>query len=149
MKKLIFILLLTITLQPALNAQFSVGYYPFNSVLSLSSDPHKAIWGDIRLNTNTFFGNTYFEPCIQFNFKQTEMAKYYLGAGVNFNSGFDLKEIEARPGYVLNAGVRVNPIQKAKALQFAFELSPYINSDLDGGMLRTHLGLAYTFFYHD
>lgn len=80
-----------------------------------------------------------------FNIKRTDWVNYYLGAGINFNPFYSLEDLPFANGYAFNAGARIKPIQKHKNIQVVFELSPYFNTNFDGGLLRTYLGLAYNF----
>lgn len=59
----------------------SVVYYPFNSVLGVSTNPNKPVWGDLRFFTNSYFTSLTIEPSVEFNIARTQRADYYLGGG--------------------------------------------------------------------
>ena len=126
-------------------SQIAVSYYPFQSILSVSSNTDKLLWADLRIETNTFFSNMNMEFDAMINIKRTDWVNYYAGLGINVNPLYGFKDLPSTNGYVLNIGVRVKPIQKYKNLQVMFELSPYFNRNFDGGMVRTLLGISYNF----
>ena len=144
MKKLICIVTFLLVAKLA-SAQISLGYFPFQSELSLSSYTENKVWGDLRIATNTFFGNITVEPILMLNIKKTEEVNYYGGVGVNLNffNAFDNSSIVN--GYNFHVGARAKPFQQLNELQVIFEISPYLNRNFDGGILRTRLGIAYQF----
>jgi len=128
-----------------LYSQVAISYFPFQSVLSISSDTENLLWGEMRVGTNTFFSNINLEFDAQINFKRTNWVNYYSGLGINVNPFYGIEDLPFTNGYVLNIGARIKPVQAHKNLQVVFEISPYVNSQFDGGLLRTYLGLAYNF----
>ena len=124
-------------------SQIALSYYPFQSVLSVSSNTDKLLWADLRIETNTFFSNINLEFNAMVNLKRTDWVNYYSGLGINVNPFYGLEDLPFTNGTVLCAGVRIKPVQKHKNLQVVFELSPYFNKYFDGGMVRTLLGISY------
>ena len=135
----------TILLSKAICAQLSIGYFPFQSELSLSTYSEKNIWGDLRIASNTFFGNVTTEPILMVNIKKKEMVNYYGGIGMNLNFFNAANNISIVNGYNLHIGIRAKPIRELNNLHCIFEISPYMNRDFDGGILRTRIGVAYQF----
>ena len=144
MIKLIISILFFFLLTPTI-AQISVGYYPIQSELSLSTNSKRLIWGDLRIATNTFYGNITTEPVLIVNIKRKEMVNFYSGLGMNFNFFNAASNISIINGYSLHIGTRIKPLKKMNNLQLIFEISPYMNQKFDGGLLRTRLGVAYQF----
>jgi hypothetical protein len=144
MRKILIIFILSLGFFTGkLYSQIAVSYYPFQSILSVSSNTDKLLWTDFRIETNTFFSNINLELNAMVNIKRTDWVNYYSGLGINVNPFYGLESLPFTNGYVLNVGVRVKPIQKHKNLQVIFELSPYFNKNFDGGMVRTLLGISY------
>ncbi|MFK7907354.1 MAG: hypothetical protein AB8B69_19620 [Chitinophagales bacterium] len=141
---LLFIWTAILHTQP-LSAQASLGYYPFQSELSITSNTNKILWGDMRLLTNTFWGNITVEPALMVNIKKSKFVNYYTGVGVNCNFFNGFNDVSVINGYSLNFGARIKPIENAPNLQCIFEIAPYMNQSFDGGLLKTRLGLAYQF----
>lgn len=142
MKKTWFVLLGLILIYSQTSiGQIGIGYYPFQSVFSINSNSEKLIWGDLRVETNTFFSNINFELDGMINIKRTSFANYYTGIGINI-SPFQGTEYLSN-GYVFNFGTRIKPIRKHQQFQIMFEISPYFNPYFDGGKLRTLLGVSY------
>lgn len=135
----------SILYKPSLSAQASLGYYPFQSELSVTSNPNKILWGDMRLLTNTFWGNITVEPALMVNIKRSKFVNYYTGISVNCNFFNGFNDVSVINGYSLNFGARIKPIEHLPNLQCIFEIAPYMNKDFDGGLLKTRLGLAYHF----
>ena len=128
------------------NAQ-SVGYYPWNGLLTVSTNPYKPVWLDVRLQTNTLFGSLSTEILPMVNLTQTEVFQTYLGGGIRFNfigaiAGTTKNVVE---GYALNVGVRVAPFKTNRNIKVALELSPYVQRKLDSGILKTNFGIVYVF----
>lgn len=123
----------------------SVVYYPFNSVLGLSTNPNKSVWLDFKFQTNSYFSSLSTDISPEFNIKTTSKAKYYLGAGAKLNFLNAVESNSILDGYFLNTGVRVTPFEKYKKVQIAFELSPYAGKKFDIGVFRSYLGIGYIF----
>ena len=132
------------SLQSPLKAQ-SIVYYPFNSVLGISSNPNNAAWVDFRFFTNSFFTSVTTDASLEFNIADTQRAYYYLGGGAKFNIYNITQGYNAVEGYFMNGGVRVRPFDKFKRVQIAFEISPFVTRQLDAGLFRTMLGIGYNF----
>ena len=127
------------------NAQ-SVAFYPFNSILSVSTNPESRVWGDLRFQTNSYFSSLSTEIAHAVNLNKNPKGRYYLGGGLRINYLAPLqgdgKLLEA---YFFNGGVRSAPFEKIPQIQIAFEVSPYVARNLESGLFRTRLGLAYNF----
>jgi len=146
MRKFILVLLLLFCFNSGLKAQVAISYYPFNSFLGVGTNPNKLIWGDLRLETNTFISNMNMEISPKINLKNTEIIKAYIGPGVNLNILYGLyNNGQYVNGFFLTCGVLVTPFKKVRNLGFIFELSPYINYTLNGGYFRTNLGISWHF----
>lgn len=138
------ILSLSLVLPGTASAQ-SVVYYPFNSVLGVSSNPNNLVWVDFRVFTNSYFTSVTGEISPQFTVKSTPRADYYTGLGVKLNFYNMFNNYNPVEGYFMNAGVKVRPFDKFKKLHIAFEISPYAVRQMDAGLFRTMLGVGYNF----
>ncbi len=123
----------------------SVVYYPFNSVLGISTNPSKAIWLDVKLQTNSYFSSLSTDISPEVNLKKTPKSITYLGAGVKMNYLNAIENNNILEGYFMNFGVRLMPFEKYKKIQIAFEISPYAGRKFDIGVFRTHFGIGYNF----
>jgi len=143
-KNTLFVGLLLIGIQS--NAQ-SVGYYPWNGLISVSTNPTKKVWCDFRLQTNTLFGSLSTEILPMVNLKRTSMAQFYVGGGVRFNFiGVIANQTKnVVEGYSLNIGTRVSPFKTAPNFSLALELVPYVVRKFDSGILKSNFGVIYTF----
>lgn len=144
MKKILIIFALSfVFFSGKIYSQIAISYYPFQSVLSVSSDTENLIWADLRVETNTFFSNINLEFDAMLNIKRTDWVNYYTGLGINVNPSYGLEDLPFTNGYVFNAGIRIKPIEKHRNLHVVFELSPYFNRNFDGGIIRTLFGVSY------
>lgn len=124
----------------------SVTYYPFNSILSVATNPEKAAWLDARIQLNSFTSSLSTEIAPAFNLNNNPKGRFYIGAGPRFNFlAAAFNEADVLEGLFLNVGVRSAPFEKYPQIQIAFELSPYANKDFDLGTFRGLLGLGYNF----
>ena len=123
----------------------SVVYYPFNSVLGVSTNPDKKVWADVRFFTNSYFTSLTVEVAPEFTVARTQRADYYVGAGVKLNTYNMFQNYNPIEGYFFNTGVKVRPIDKFKKMHIAFEISPYATRQMDAGLFRTMLGIGYNF----
>lgn len=144
MKKALSLFLLIAGLSLSSKAQ-SVAYYPFSSILSVSSNPDLRVWGDLRFQTNSFFSSLSTEIAPAINLNKNTKGKFYLGGGLRLNYLASFQDGDVFEGYFFNAGMRSAPFDKYPQVQIAFELSPYVASDFESGLLRTRLGVAYNF----
>jgi hypothetical protein len=128
-----------------LRYQVAVGYFPFQSVVSLSTNTEKAVWLDYKLETNSFSSNLNMEISPKWNFKRKESVNFYFGAGIAFNPMYAFSNLPVVNGSFLDFGARIKPLRQLKNLQVVFELSPYVNADFAGGNIRSKLGLAWNF----
>lgn len=123
----------------------SVVYYPFNSILGLSTNPSKAIWLDVKFQTNSYFSSLSTDISPEINLKKTPKSITYMGAGVKMNYLNAIENNNILEGYFMNFGVRLMPFEKYKKVQIAFEVSPYAGRKLDIGVFRTNFGIGYNF----
>lgn len=131
--------------QEVLIAQVAIGYYPFQSILSISTNTDKRLFADLKLETNNFISNFNTEISAKVNIKRLERINYYTGIGISVNPVNSYSDLPIINGYFIDFGIRAKPFEKLYNLQVVFEISPYINQDIDGGNLRTRLGLAWNF----
>ncbi len=130
---------------PSLLAQAAIGYYPFNSILNVSSNPKNTIWVDARFQTNSIFSslNTEVVPMVTFVRKPQHL--FYAGVGANM--GIVGKIVDSRSrliqGYLLSVGTRIYPLEKLPQLGIAFEITPYSRQDFKSGNFRTWLGVSW------
>jgi hypothetical protein len=123
----------------------SVVYYPFNSVLGISSNPAHAVWVDVKLQTNSYFSSLSTDISPEFTVKKTPKSLTYLGVGAKLNYLNLIENNNILEGYFLNFGVRVMPFEKYKRIHIAFEISPYAGRNFDIGVFRSNLGIGYDF----
>jgi hypothetical protein len=123
----------------------SVVYYPFNSLLSVSTNPSNVLWLDVRFQTNSYFSSLSTEIAPAINLNRNPKARFYIGGGAKMNFLNQLADKDILEGYFMNVGVRSSPFEKYKKIQIAFEISPYAVSDFELGVFRTHLGIGYNF----
>lgn len=142
MKHTLTILLLGVGLTAF--GQASVAYYPFNSVVSVSTNADRAVWLDARFQTNTVFGSlsTTISPLV--NVVRRENVNYYTGIGIRFNALNGLDNRNVLEGYSLHVGVRAK-IPFVPNLRVAFEIAPYARQDFKVGIMQSYLGLVYQF----
>lgn len=139
MKKIIIILGLIIQ---DCKAQITLNYFPFNDIVSINSNPYTRVFIDYKVQTNSFFTNMNMEFSPKFNFKRKEKYNIYSGIGVQFNLTNLYLKTPLQNGYFVDFGCRLMPFEKIQRLNFIFEISPYINKDINGGNLRSRLGLS-------
>ncbi|MBB6001970.1 hypothetical protein [Arcicella rosea] len=124
----------------------AISYYPFNSQLSIATNPTKVVWMDFRFQMNSFTASLNTEPALMVNLGYTKNAFIYAGGGVNFGivaSIIDNQDIVK--GYFGSVGMRAYPFEKAPKVSVNFELSPYVNYDGTSGVFRAWLGVGYHF----
>lgn len=124
--------------------QASVAYYPFNSVVSVSTNADRAFWLDARIQTNTVFGSLSTTICPLINVVRRENVNYYAGLGIRFNALNGLDDRDVLEGYSLHVGVRAK-VPFVPNLRVAFELAPYARKDFKIGIMQSYLGLVYQF----
>jgi hypothetical protein len=150
MKRIIFVLTLIFFLnQQKAKAQASVGYYPWSSLLTISTNSKKAVWLDTRFQTNSLFSSLSVDLLPMVNLKRGEVVQWYLGGGLRLNQLYRIADADADlitiDGYSLNVGVRISPLPKNRRFQVALELNPYVKDKFDSGVLKSHFGLVYVF----
>ncbi|KQS23872.1 hypothetical protein [Dyadobacter sp. Leaf189] len=150
MKKLLCLFIFIFTLSTGtLQAQASVGYYPWSSLLSISTNSRKAIWLDTRFQTNSLFSSLSVDLLPMINLKRGEVVQWYIGGGLRLNPLYRIADADADlitiDGYSLNVGVRISPLPQNRNIQLALELNPYVKDEFDSGVLKSHFGLVYVF----
>ena len=130
-------------------AQIAVTYIPVQSLLGLSSNTEKALWADFKLQTNSFVSNLNMEFSAKWNFSRKKPVNYYAGPGWSMNPAYAFVDLPVINGYFVDFGARIKPFGRVKNLQVVFEISPYVNATLNGGNLRTRLGIAWNFSKKD
>ena len=141
MKKYLIIFLIGFWVSE-IKSQITINYFPFNDIVSINSNPYKRLFIDYKVQTNSFFTNMNMEFSPKFNFKRKEKYNVYTGFGVQFNLTNIYLKTPLQNGYFIDFGCRLMPFEKFQRLNFIFELSPYINKDINGGNLRSRLGLS-------
>ncbi len=143
MKKLFLLLVLLVSSIP-MSAQLALGYFPFNySQVQLTTNPDRLVFGDLRMETNSFITNLNIELAPMFNLLRREEFNFYAGGGVNLNPLY--QEGSVVGGYFMTTGVRWMPLSQMRALGFIFELSPLLYDSFYGAQLRSFLGVSYHF----
>lgn len=143
-----FLLLLTLKAGDGFS-QASVSYYPWSSLLGVSTNPSKAIWLDSRMQTNSLFSSLSIDVLPMVNIKRGEIVQLYLGGGVRLNPLYKIADASANvitvDGYSVNFGARIAPLPQLKNLQLALELNPFVKKNIESGVLKSHFGLVYHF----
>lgn len=134
-----------VTFATNVRSQVAVSYFPFQSIVAISSNTERPLWLDYKIETNTFSANMNMELSPKINFRKSELVNYYVGPGVSFNIANSFQNLSLINGYFVDVGARIKPIKKCSNLQLVFEVAPYINQAFDGGILKTRLGLAWNF----
>jgi hypothetical protein len=142
--RLIFVLT-ALVISTFMHAQVAVSYFPFQSILSISTNTEKLCWADYKLETNSFVSNFNMELSPKLNFRKRELTNYYTGPGISFNPAYSFANLRVLNGFFIDFGVRIKPIAKQRNLQVVFEISPYVNREFSGGNIRTRLGVAWNF----
>ncbi len=120
-------------------------FYPFQSLLEVSSNPRNSVWMQFRIQGNSVFSSMNTEIAPMITLKKNPKAVFYFGPGVQFNLLNSLNEKDILNGYYLNIGTRAYPFEKYKNIGIAFEISPYANKDFDIGTWRYLFGVSYSF----
>ena len=130
-------------------AQASVGYYPWSSLLTVSTSPKRAIWLDTRFQTNSLFSSLSVDILPMINLKRGEVVQWYVGGGLRLNPLYRIADADADlitiDGYSINVGVRIAPLPQNRNIQLALELNPYVKDDFASGVLKSHFGVVYVF----
>ena len=150
MKRVLFVLMLIFLLgQEKLRAQASVGYYPWSSLLTVSTNAKKVVWLDTRLQTNSLFSSLSIDLLPMINLKRGEVAQWYIGGGLRLNPLYRIADADADlitiDGYSVNIGVRIAPLPMNRRIMLALELNPYVKDKFDSGVLKSHFGVVYAF----
>ncbi len=143
--KLCLLILTLFVFNTQLKAQ-AISYYPFNSQLSIATNPTKVFWMDFRFQLNSYSSSLNTEPALMVNLGYTRNANIYAGAGLNLAVvGAIVEEKDLLKGYFGSVGMRAYPFEKAPKVSINFEISPYLNYDGTSGIVRAWLGLGYHF----
>ncbi|MBP9739650.1 MAG: hypothetical protein V9E96_04705 [Chitinophagaceae bacterium] len=84
MKKIV-LLFFIILFCKQIDAQLAISYFPFQSIVSLTTNTEKKLWVDYKVETNTFFTNMNMEFSVKYNFKKNTQYNLYLAPGFVFN----------------------------------------------------------------
>jgi hypothetical protein len=143
--KSFMVIFLLINIYQNANSQ-SVSYYPFNSQLSIATNPTKNAWMDFRFQMNSFISSLNTEPALMVNLAYTKNANFYAGGGTNLGIvGAIVDNRRLINGYFGSFGVRAYPFKEAQKVSVNFELSPYVQYDGAAGQFRAWLGMGYHF----
>ncbi len=145
MKKFLFLALGPLLLAPCCWAQ-GVTYYPWDNILSVSSNPQRLVWGEARFQMNSLFAALDTELAPMVNFRRSPQSQFYAGGGVAF--GFVSHFVDNSrlvKGYFLSVGTRIHPLVQVPEVGVAFELSPYTAEDFKSGRFRAWLGVTWQF----
>lgn len=145
MKYLLTVIFILTFFSVEIYSQVVVSYFPFQSILSVSSDTDNMFWGDYKIETNTFFSNLNMELSLKYNVIRNERVNYYFGPGIGFNPVNGFSDLPVTNGYFMDFGVRIRPLSQPRNLQIVFEISTYSNREFTGGNLRTRIGAAWNF----
>lgn len=150
MKRVLFVLTLMLLASfGKLRAQATVGYYPWSSLLTVSTNAKKVIWLDTRLQTNSLFSSLSIDLLPMINLKRGEVAQWYIGGGLRLNPLYRIADADADlitiDGYSVNVGVRIAPLPMNRRIMLALELNPYVKDKFDSGVLKSHFGIVYAF----
>lgn len=148
MKKIgwFFAFLTLVFLRPAPGHTQGVTYYPWSSVLAVSTNPQRAVWAEARFQTNSLFSSLDTELAPMINFRRAPQSQFYAGAGVNLGIVANLvDDSQLVKGYFLSVGLRVHPLVQVPQIGAAFEVSPYTAEDFKSGRFRAWLGVTYQF----
>lgn len=150
MKRSSGLFILAFFLSPVVSfAQASVGYYPWSSLLSVSTNPQRAVWLDSRLQTNSLFSSLSIDILPIVNIKRGEVVQIYAGGGLRLNPLYKIADEKANvitiDGYSVNIGTRIAPLPQLRNLQIAIELNPFVKKDIESGVLKSHFGFIYRF----
>lgn len=146
MNKKLLLTLLTFFLIKIGNAQVAIGYYPFPySQVEVSSNPEKLLFGNLRMQTNTFIGSAFTNLTINFNIKRSDAWNIYSLAGTRM-SPFDASAFGTIiDGYFLGAGLRLKPFKGIRNLAFTMDLAAYTNEIFSTGRFNSNFGISWHF----
>lgn len=135
--KILMIGLLTLA-SITVQAQLSASYYDGNpaSKIGVGYDFNETIWSEIRMYTGSDISNFTFEGVVNFNLKQTEDYKFYIGAGAVLN---DLT------GLVAPIGLQISPFKNFREFAFQIEAMPMYEFDASDAFFFGSWGIRYRF----
>ncbi|MGL4631812.1 MAG: hypothetical protein ACRCVT_11460 [Leadbetterella sp.] len=122
-----------------------VSCFPFNNLVGISSNPRNTLWIDAKFQTNSFFSSLNTEISPNFTLKKKPRILTYIGTGIRLNYIGTTQGNDLIDGAFFTFGVRAMPIEKIKKAHLIFEISPFIASKRDAGVLRSFLGIGYVF----
>lgn len=119
-------------------AQLSLAYYDGNpgSKIGIGYEFNEKIWTEARLYTGSRIEDINLEAVVNFNFKQNEDYRFYLGVG------FVVNNIN---GLVAPLGLQIMPFQNFKQFAFQIEALPMYEVDLNNVFLFGTWGIRYRF----
>lgn len=130
-------------------SQIGISYLPWNNKLGLSTNTERRLWGELRVEVNTFFGNLNTDLALMYTVSQKEHVNYYIGLSTNMNFLRLALNEKGLSGYNVYIGGRIKPFMKYPSVQFIAELAPYVNDEFSSGLLQVNLGVAYQFLPKD
>jgi hypothetical protein len=136
-RKLLFLSFLVFTALKS-QAQVAISYYQSGlSMVGVSTNTNKRIWGELRLGTDLKFEDFSPELVGAFNFKKTETVKLYGGLGIRLN---------VYEGVLLPLGIQISPFQDFRNFAFHIEVAPIITlRDEYDSYFRGSVGIRYLF----
>ncbi|MBK8686492.1 MAG: hypothetical protein IPN26_16760 [Bacteroidetes bacterium] len=140
----------------SISAQFTLSYYPWQSMLGLTKNIRNIVAFDYKVETNSFLNQMNMElsarrykPIMlqegaQDNLRVFLKVIYHYGIGCAFNPARIGSGVTPLNGYFIDLGMRWY-IPQVNHLSIIFECSPYVNEGFTNGNIRTRLGLGYRF----
>jgi hypothetical protein len=143
--KRILVLIFFLFIHKIVLSQVTIGYFPFQSFLSVSTNTDRTLFADFKMETNNFISNFNMEFSPKFNFRSSEKINCYTGLGISINPANTFADLPITNGYFVDVGVRIKPFESFNNVYLLLEISPYVNREINGGNLRTRMGLAWKF----
>lgn len=153
MKYLLFGILFS---DKSISAQFTLSYYPWQSMIGLTKNIRNVVAFDYKLETNSFlnqmnmeFSTRRYKPVsfvagTEDNLTAYLKVIYHYGIGCAFNPARIGSGVTPLNGYFIDLGMRWH-IPSMNDLSIIFECSPYVNEGFTNGNIRTRLGFGYRF----
>lgn len=139
-----------------ISAQFTLSYYPWQSMIGLTKNIRNVVAFDYKLETNSFlnqmnmeFSARRYKP-VSFvagtvdNLTAYLKVIYHYGIGCAFNPARIGSRVTPLNGYFIDLGMRWH-IPSMNDLSVIFECSPYVNEGFTNANIRTRLGFGYRF----
>lgn len=140
----------------SISAQFTLSYYPWQSMIGLTKNIRNVVAFDYKLETNSFlnqmnmeFSTRRYKPVsfvagTEDNLTAYLKVIYHYGIGCAFNPARIGSGVTPLNGYFIDLGMRWH-IPSMNDLSIIFECSPYVNEGFTNGNIRTRLGFGYRF----